>query len=136
MSANPSFIETLQTPAAQFQNADGTSFKTLLTAGASGSRVDSLICTNTDTSNANVVQLALQKSSVDYVLGEVSIAAGAGTDSTDDSVALLNPTDIPGLTYTEGGALFLASGVALRARVKTAVAGSNTVQIIGFAGDY
>jgi hypothetical protein len=40
MSASPSFIATPQTPAAQFQNADGTAFKTLYTAGTSGARVD------------------------------------------------------------------------------------------------
>jgi hypothetical protein len=136
MSASPSFISTPQTPAAQFANADSTTFKTVFTAGASGSRVDSLFCTNTDTANAYVVQLALQKSAVDYVLGEVTVAIGSGTNGTAKSVALLNPSDIPGLTYTEGGALFLATGVALRARVKTAVAGSNTVQIVGVAGDY
>lgn len=136
MSASPSFIGTLQTPAAQFQNADGTTFKTLLTAGASGSRVDSLFASNSDTGSAYVVQLALQKSAVDYVIGEVNVPLGSGTNGTAKSVALLNPTDIPGLAYTEAGALFLASGVALRARVKTAVAGSSAVQIIGCAGDY
>lgn len=136
MSSTPSFIETAQTPAAQFENADGTTFKTLYTAGANGGRVDSLIGTSTDTASAYVVQLALQKSSVDYVIGEVSIPLGSGTNGTAKSVAMLNPTDIPGLTYTESGCLFLASGVALRARVKTAVSGSFKVQIIGVAGDY
>lgn len=136
MAANPSFVSTPQNPAAQFQNADGTTFKTLFTAGSSGGRVDSLIATNTDTANAYVVQLALQKSGVDYVLGEVSVPLGSGTNGSAKSVAVMNSTDVPGLAYTEAGALFLASGVALRARVKTAVAGSNTVQIIGIAGDY
>lgn len=136
MSSNPSFVSTVQTPAAQFVNADGTTFKTVMTAGSNGSRVDSLIATNTDGTNAYVVQLALQKSGVDYVLGEVNVPLGSGTNGTAKSVALLNSSDIPGLAYTEGGALFLASGVALRARPKTAVAGSNTLQIVGVAGDY
>lgn len=136
MAATPMFIGTPQTPAVAFVNADSTTFKTMLTAGSSGSRVDSLFGSNTDTANAYVVQLALQKSGVDYVLGEVSVPANAGTNGTVKSVAMLNPTDLPGLAYTEGGALFLASGVALRARVKTAVSGSFTVQIVGTAGDY
>lgn len=136
MAANPSFVSTPQNPAVQIQNADATAFKTLYTAGSSGGRVDALIATNTDTANAYVVQLALQKSGVDYVLGEINVPIGAGTNGTAKSVALMNSTDIPGLAYTEAGALFLASGVALRARTKTTVAGSNTVQIVGVAADY
>jgi hypothetical protein len=136
MSATPSFIASPQTPTGQFENADGTSFKTLYTAGSSGGRVDTLIATNTDTVAAYVVQLALQISSVDYVIGEVSVPIGAGTNGSAKSVAMLNQTDIPGLAYTESGALYLASGVALRARVKTTVSGSFKVQIVGAAGDY
>jgi hypothetical protein len=136
MSATPSFIASPQTPTGQFENADGTSFKTLYTAGSSGGRVDTLIATNTDTVAAYVVQLALQISRVDYVIGEVSVPIGAGTNGSAKSVAMLNQTDIPGLAYTESGALYLASGVALRARVKTTVSGSFKVQIVGAAGDY
>jgi hypothetical protein len=136
MAASPSFISTPQTPTGQFENADGTSFKTLFTAGSDGSRVDSLLGTSTDTVSAYVVQLALQKSSVDYVIGEVSIPIGAGTNGSAKSVAMLNQTDIPGLAYTENGSLYLESGVALRARVKTAVSGSFVVQIVGVAGSY
>jgi hypothetical protein len=135
MSSTPAFVATPQTPAAQFQNADGTTFKTLYTAGSSGGRVDTLIGTSTDTVSAYVVQLALQKSSVDYVLGEVNVPLGSGTNGSAKSVAMLNTTDIPGLAYTENGSLYLASGVALRARVKTAVSGSYVVQIVGVAGD-
>jgi hypothetical protein len=136
MAATASFIAAPKTPVAAFVNGDGTGFKTLMTGGSLGSRVDSLIATTTDASNASIVQLAIQVSSVDYVLGEVSVPAGSGTNGTAKSVALLNPTDIPGLAYTEGGAVFLAAGSLLRARVKTAVAGANTLQIVGAAGDY
>jgi hypothetical protein len=136
MAASPSFISTPKTPTGQFQNADGTTFKTLYTAGTSGGRVDSLLGTSTDTVSAYVVQLALQVSAVDYVLGEVSVPIGAGTNGTAKSVAMLNQADIPGLAYTENGSIYLASGVALRARVKTAVSGSFVVQIVGVGGDY
>lgn len=137
MASTPQFIGTIRTPTASFANADGTAFKTLLTAGASGSRVDTLIGTNTDTINAYVVQLAIQVSGVDYVLGEVNIPIGSGTNGSAKSVAMLNATDIPGLAYTENGAIYLATGASLRGRCKTTVAGANTVQIVGGAGgDY
>jgi hypothetical protein len=134
--SSPMFIQTPATPVTQFENADGTSYKTLHTAGASGARIDSLFGTNTDTGNAYVVQLAVQKSAVDYVIGEVNVPIGSGTNGSAKSVAMLNPTDIPGLTYTEGGSLFLEAGAILRARVKSTVSGSFKVQIVGVAGNY
>ena len=140
MAANPNFAGTLQTPAVSFANADGTTIKTILTAGAtagaSGSRIDTLFATNTDTGNAYVLQLSIQKSGVDYIIGEVNVPLGAGTNGSAKSVAVLNSTDIPGLAYTEGGALYLATGASLRAKCKTTVAGANTVSISGCAVDY
>lgn len=136
MSASPSFIATPRNPAVAFANADGTSFKSVFSAGSSGSRLDSLIGTNTDTTAAYVVQLAIQKSSVDYVIGEVNIPIGSGTNGSAKSVAMLNATDIPGLAYTENGAVYLETGCVLRARVKTAVAGAYAVQLVGVGGDY
>jgi hypothetical protein len=109
MAASPAFVASPKNPAVAFANADATAFKTLMTAGASGSRLDSLIGTSTDTV-ANVLQLAVTKSAVDYVIGEVAIPANAGTNGVVKSVAVLNATDIPGLAYTEGGALYLESG--------------------------
>jgi hypothetical protein len=135
MSASPAFIASPKNPAVAFANADATAYKTLMTAGSSGSRLDSLIASSTDTV-ANVMQLAVTKSAVDYVIGEVAIPANAGTNGTVKSVAVLNPTDIPGLAYTEGGALYLESGVVLKARMKTAVAGAFGVQLLGVGGDF
>ena len=135
MAATASFIAAPKNPAAQFANADGTNFKGLITGGTLGSRVESLICATTDQTNASIVQLALQVGGVDFVIGEVTVPPGSGTNGSTKTVALLNSIDIPGLN-TDTGALFLASGVTLRARPKAAVAGANTLQIVGVAGDY
>lgn len=136
MSTSPNFIATVKTPVVQFVNADGTSYKTIFSAAATGSRLDTLMASNSDAATASVLQLAIQVSGVDYVIGEVAIPIGAGTNGSAKSVAVLNSTDIPGLAYTENGALYLATGAVLRGRVKTAVAGVNAVQISGVAGDY
>ena len=136
MASTPQFITTVRNPSTSIANADAATFKTLLTAGASGSRIDTLIGSNTDVANAYVIQLAVQISGVDYVVGEVNVPIGSGTNGSAKSVAMLNPTDIPGLVYTENGGIYLASGSALRARSKTTVAGANTVQIVGVGGDY
>lgn len=136
MSASPSFIATPKNPVVAFANADGTAFKAVMAGGTNGSRVDTLIGTNTDTAVATVMQLALTKSAVSYVIGEVTIPANAGTNGVVKSVAMLNSTDIPGLAYTENGAIFLENGVTLSARPKVAVAGVFAVQIAGVGGDY
>lgn len=136
MSASPSFIATPKTPTVAFANADGTAYKVVLTGGTLGSRIDTLFASNSDTGVTTVLQLALTKSSVNYVIGEVSIPANAGTNGTVKSVGVLNSTDIPGLAYTENGSLYLESGVSLSARCKVAVAGVFSVQVSGVAGDY
>jgi hypothetical protein len=135
MSAAPSFIATPRNPVVAFANADGTSFKSIMTAGALGSRLDTLMASSSDTVS-NILQLAVQKSGVDYVIGEVTVGALAGTNGVAKSVAALNPTDIPGLTYTENGAIYLETGAVLRGRMKTAVAGAFAVQLTGIGGDY
>jgi hypothetical protein len=137
MAASASFVATPKTPVIVFANADGTAFKNVITGGTLGTRVDSISASNGDAATANVLQLAVQVSGIDYVLGEVPIPIGAGTNGTAKSVAVLNPGDIPALQYSESGALWLAAGATLRARLKTAVAGANLVHLIGVAaGDY
>ncbi len=136
MSSSPVYVGTIKTPATSFVNADGIAFKTVCIPGANGIRIDSLIASNSDAANAYVVQLAIQASGVDYPIGEVAIPIGAGTNGVAKSVALLNPTDIPALAYTENGALYLQAGMLLRAKCKTAVSGANVVYVIAAsAGD-
>lgn len=137
MAATASFIATPKTPVLAFANADGTTFKTLATGSALGTRIDSVSAANGDAANAYVLQLAIQISGVDYILGEVTVPVGAGTNGAAKSVSLLNPVDIPALLQSEAGALWLSSGASLRVRPKTAIAGSNLLYVVGIAaGDY
>jgi hypothetical protein len=137
MAATASFIATPKTPVVAFVNADGTAFKTVMTAGALGSRIDSLLASNGDAAGAYVLQLAIQVSGVDYIIGEVTVPLGAGTNGSAKSVSLLNTADIPALAVAEGSALWLAAGASLRVRPKTAISGANTLQVVGLAaGDY
>lgn len=136
MASAPQFIATVRTPTVAIANASGTGFQTLVTGGTQGSRIDSISASSTDASNAYVLQFAVQKSGIDYPIGEVSVPIGAGTNGAAKSVACLNPTDLPFLAYTESGGIYLESSCSLRVRSKTTVSGSNTVAIVGVAGDY
>ena len=137
MATQPQFPGSVKTSAVEIENADGTSFKTLFTAGASGSRIESISATNSDSGTAYVLQLAVQSGTIDYVIGEVNVPAGAGTDGSTKAVDVLNQTDLPWLR--DDGVrpyLYLANGDVLRVRVKAAVSSGQKVQLFAQAGDF
>lgn len=135
MSANPQFINSIKNAAAQIANGGGTAFATLISGSSSGTRIDACSVTNGDASNAYVLQVALRVGSTDYVLGEVAVPAGSGTNGTAPAVNVLDVNALPALTAS-AGVLFLASGSAFRIRSKTAVSGVNTLNIVAVGGDY
>src|SRR2546427_12402023 len=74
-------IITTQTPKAykaQITNASGTTAVSLITPGASGTKVTSIVCSNTDGSGYNVT-FSVLRSSTAYVLGTVAIPASSGS---------------------------------------------------------
>ena len=137
MATQPQFPGSVKTATVEIANSDGTGWKALFAAGSSGSRIESVSVTNTDPANAYIVQLAVQSGGVDYVIGEVTVPAGAGTDGSTKAVNLLNQTDLPWLR--DDGVrpyLYLGSGDTLRVRVKTTVTSGNQVQFFAQAGDF
>lgn len=136
MANAPVFPGTVQTPAARIQNSDGTNAVTLMTAGASGAKVESIAATSTETV-AVVVQLIATISSVDYTLGEVSIPAGSGTNGSAKAVDLLNVTDMPWVRSDGVNRyLLLGSGVALKVKAKTTLTAGKVLHFLGQAGDF
>lgn len=137
MSANPTLISTVRNLAIKLQNADGTSFKSLAIAPpAAGSRVHALHITSDDTAD-QTLQLCVTISGVDYVLGEISVPDGSGTNGTDAAVKGLNPTKIPalqndGISYW----LDLATGSELKIKSKTAVTAAKTIYVLAEVGDF
>lgn len=137
MSANATLISTVRNPAIRIQNADGTAFKSLAVAPpAAGTRVKSLHATSDDTAG-QVIQIAVTIGGVDYILGEVSVAAGSGTDSASNSVNLINATKMPAI-QTDGIArwLDLATGSDLKFKSKVAVTAGKTIYIFAEVGDF
>lgn len=133
MASNPAFVSTIRTPAANIAAGDGTGFKTLMVAGASGSRVEAVLVTNSDPANAYMLQVAIKVGVTDYPIGEVSAPAGAGTNGSTAGVNLLG--GFPALS-TNSGELYLAAGAELRVRSKTTVSGANVVSLVAQGGDY
>lgn len=137
MSANPKLISTVRNPAIRIQNADGTTFKSLgIAPVADGSRVKAIHITSDDTSDV-VLQFAVTISGVDYVLGEISVPDGAGTNGVDPAVNGLNEAQMPAL-QTDGIVRFLelATGSDLKVKAKTAVTAGKTINVFAEVGDF
>ncbi len=136
MANAPVFPGVVKTAAADIDNADGTTAVTLITAGASGAKVESISVTSTDT-GAVTVQLIASVASVDYTIGEVTIPAGAGTNGSTKAVDLLNATDLPWLRSDGVNRyVLLGAGVALKVKAKAAVTAGKVIHLFAQAGDF
>jgi hypothetical protein len=137
MSANPKLISTVRNPSIRIQNADGTAFKNLgIAPVADGTRVKTIHITSDDTSDV-VLQFAVTIGGVDYILGEISVPDGSGTNGVDAAVKGLNPTQMPalqsdGIVYW----LDLATGSELKVKPKTAVTASKIINVFTEVGDF
>ncbi|MBZ0106150.1 MAG: hypothetical protein K8H84_11020 [Sulfuricella denitrificans] len=137
MPANttPIFANVIKNPAAQILPADASAYKTLMTGGANGSRLDNLIATSNDTS-ARVLSFAINDGALDHPIGEVSIPATAGNDGAASvkGVSVLNSTNFPGLK--EDGSLYLQSTFILKVKSLTTVTAAKQIDLVGFGGDF
>lgn len=137
MSANPKLISTIRNLAIRLQNADGVAFKSLgIAPVADGSRVKTIHITSDDTAVV-VLQFCVTIGGVDYVLGEVSVPVGSGTDGSTVAVKGLEPTKMPAL-QTDGIMywLDLATGSDLKVKPKTAVTAAKTINVFAEVGDF
>lgn len=139
MPANtaPIFGLTPKVVGVNFANADGTTKKTIYTAGSSGARVISINATTSDTA-PNDVNLYIQVGGAGtvYNIGgkRVPLASGDVVASTVASVQLLDVTKI--LAVATDGSITLGAGDVLQAGVVAAVTTAKTLSIITQAIDY
>lgn len=130
-------ISTVRNVGIVLQNADGTSFKSIGVAPPTdGSRVKALHITSDDTA-AQVLQFCVTIGGVDYILGEISVPAGSGTNGSAVAVSGLNATQMPAL-QTDGISVWLdlANGSNLKVKSKTAVTAAKTINVLAEVGDF
>lgn len=133
-NTNPIFPAVLKTSAVQFNLADGTTIKTLLTAGSNGSRIDNIHATSDDTAN-RLFNVYFNDGSTDYKIGEVTVPLGSGTDGTTNAFKMLTSTFFPWLD--KSGSIFLQTGWSLRIGIKQdAVTSAKVISIFTHGGDY
>lgn len=136
-TATPIFPQTVKNWVQSIANADGQTVKTLVTGGANGSKLESLIVSSSD-SAARDFQLSMTVSSVSYVIGTITIPINAGTVNSAPSVDILRNAQLPGLAYDPNGNkyLYVASGSTLTVQALTTVTSGKTLQIVAQGGDF
>lgn len=134
-ATSPIFTTSVETAVQDIVNADGTTPQTLVTAGANGARVVAVTATTDDTAAIDF-SLYVQRdgAGTNFLLGTVSVPAGAGNTSAVAAVDLLDPAKIKGLDLD--GTLILGGTDVLKVAARTAVTAAKTTYIVGLYGDY
>lgn len=139
MATAPSFVGTPRLGSAQIANADGVTAKDVITAGASGTKITSILATNTDGTNRNVILQIVRATTQagTYQLTFLQINASAGNINTTPSFNLL--INIPGLPIDNDGNpyLFLQSGDKIQALLDAgAVTAGKLISVLAIGGDF
>ena len=135
MPANTSPIFGLAANLAEvtFVNADGTTPKDLISAGANGSKVTRIAVHSDDTAASNLV-LYVHDGTTAYKVGTVRVAIGSGNDGAAAAVNLLSQTMLPWLDAD--GEFYIPSGYKVQVGPLVAVTAAKTVTVVCFAVDY
>lgn len=118
-----------------------TGLLTAFTAGSNDSILESLIVSSSDTS-ARTVQFYINDGTNSYLIGSISIPAGAGiTSGTTANVDLLGGGTsgiIVGLQSDPSGkpCILVKTGHTIKCGVAVAVTAAKTVQVIAMGADY
>src|SRR3990167_9469423 len=104
MATSPQFVNTANNNAVTFVNADGTALKTLITAGANGTKVMAINANKFD-GTARFLELYWSNGVTDFLIAEISLPIMAGL-TTNNAVDLLSGTKIPALEIDNNGNRF------------------------------
>ena len=137
VTASPIYPQTFTTGVVTILPADTSNKKTVYTAGASGSKIDNLMVTNTDT-GAYTVNIWITISATAYLIGTVSIPLSSGNTTAAPTVNLLNAANFTILNTDAMGNhyLYLASGATLQVSSTTTVAAAKALTFVAQGGDY
>lgn len=136
LSTTAGFPRSILTLATKITNADGTTPKTLITAGPDGAMISSLNGINTDTV-ARYVQLFISKSGVDYLVASIFLNANSGTPGSS-STSILNSIYLPSNAYDSDAnkCYRLSAGDSLKIGSNATLASGKEIHITGYGMSY
>lgn len=137
--ATPIFPQTIKSWFAKILPADTSSLKTLVTAGANGSRIDSIIATSTDSSSARDLQFVITSGGVDYIIDTVQVPTNSGNTNSIAAVNILgHATKFLWAAYDANGNryLTLASGAVLKVKSLSTVTSAREITVFAQGADY
>lgn len=137
VTSTPIYPQQIQNWAVKILAADTTTIKTLVTAGANGTKIDSINVASDDTA-AKTLILYLNDGSVDYLLTWFNIPATSGFTTSIPSVALLQSTQWPSTDYDSNGnkVFFLKAGWKLNVQAQATLTTAKTMTITANGGDF
>jgi hypothetical protein len=137
VTATPVFVQTPKNTQITILPADASTQKTLVTAGANGTKVVAIQFTSTDTS-ARVVNVNITRSAVTVLVGAVNLPTLCGTDGVTPAVDGMGVTLNPGLPIDNDGQkyVFLQSGDTLQINSQTTVTAAKTITATAIHADF
>lgn len=136
MAANtePIFVKTPNNKGQTWTNSDtAPTTKDVVVAATDGTLVTAVSAASTDTSDRDF-HLYYNDGTTDYLLGTVTVTAGAGNTGSVAALNLLDLSKCPALN--PDGSLFLKTGEKLRAANVATVTSAKTITLIGLAANY
>ena len=133
MATTPQFVASPNLGCTKFVNSDGTTTKTIFTAGSSGSRIQAMFATS-NAPSALQFTLSLARSSVSYIIDTFTLS-GASMTTPATNWNLLDPEWLRWLDPNEPH-LIVPSGVTLTVTPVAAVTEDMEVSIVVLGGDF
>lgn len=126
-NTSPIFEVAANNVGTQFTITDTTAKKTVFTAGASGARIDAIICCTNDTAAVNMA-CYLTIGGTDYYIGNINLPAGSGYTT----VAIVQGMPLIALL----GYIFLPASAVLKMNCVATMTTAKTTDITVQGGDY
>lgn len=140
MAANtvPTFTEGSRWALNEFVAADGTTLKTLFTAGADGSLITGIIVATEEIVANDIIFYANLGGAIDAPIGYLEVPIGAGTNGTTQVASLLNDGVLtwPQHDNNDNPVIQVPSNFILKANMRTTIGGSNSVFVTVVAEDF
>jgi hypothetical protein len=120
-----------------FTSADTTAAKLAFTAGADDSNIKAILACTDDSAAINL-KVFITRSSVDYLLGTIRIAALSGTDGAAPGIDLLNASGMAGLPLDSVGKRYIPmkTGDTLRLSCLATMTAAKTLWVSTLGEDY